>query len=73
MKVCAVQLNLKHCANLQSFIDYLEDQVFRQFDEIPDLIVFPENINYCLFQTPSDENDKVEISISLMYNLNNFK
>jgi len=48
MKVCAVQLNLKHCANLQSFINYLEDQVLRQFDEMPDLIVFPENINYCL-------------------------
>ena len=48
MKVCAVQLNLKHCTSAQSFINYLEDQVFSQFDEMPDLIVFPENINYCL-------------------------
>ena len=48
MKVCAVQLNLKHCTSAQSFIKYLEDQVFSQFDEMPDLIVFPENINYCL-------------------------
>jgi len=29
------------------------------------------NTNYCLFQTPSDENELVEISISLMYNINN--
>ena len=48
MKRCAVQLNLKHCTSYQSFINYLEDQVFRNITQMPDLIVFPENINYCL-------------------------
>ena len=48
MKVCAVQLNLKHCTSAQSFIKYLEYQVFSQFDDMPDIIVFTENINYCL-------------------------
>jgi len=83
MKVCAVQLNLKHCTSAQSFIKYLEDQVFSQFDEMPDLIVFPENINYCLlfakkekitaksFRTKFEEIfDRVisKINISFLFN-----
>ena len=83
MKVCAVPLNLKHCTSAQSFIRYLEDQVFSQFDEMPDLIVFPENINYCLlfakkekitaksFRTKFEEIfDRVisKINISFLFN-----
>jgi len=88
MKVCAVQLNLKHCTSLQSFINYLEDQVFLKFEEMPDLIVFPENINYCLlfarketitiksFRTKFEEIfDRVisKINISFLFNFLNIE
>ena len=48
MKVCAVQLNLKHCFSSASFQNYLEKQVFENLLVQPDIICFPENINYCL-------------------------
>ena len=49
MFVSAVQLNLKHCFSKKQFIDYIEKQVFDKLLIIPDVICFPENINYCLF------------------------
>lgn len=55
MKICAVQLNLKHCTSYQSFVNYIEDQVFQNIIEMPDLIVFPENINYCLLFAKKDK------------------
>ena len=48
MRVCAIQLNLKYCADLNSFHDYLQKEVFDQLLVVPDLLVFPENINLCL-------------------------
>ena len=48
MFVSAVQLNLKHCFSKKQFIDYIEKQVFDKLLIIPDIICFPENINYCL-------------------------
>ena len=48
MFVSAVQLNLKHCFSKKQFIDYIEKQVFNKLLVIPDIICFPENINYCL-------------------------
>lgn len=59
MKVCAVQLNLKHCTSYRAFVSYLEDQVFLKIKEMPDLIVFPENINYCLIFAKK-ENFKIK-------------
>jgi predicted amidohydrolase len=46
MKICAVQLNPKSCRNINEFYSYLED-IFEQAKE-QDLLVFPENINFCL-------------------------
>ena len=48
MFVSAVQLNLKHCFSKKQFIDYIEKQVFENLLVMPDIICFPENINYCL-------------------------
>lgn len=48
MFLSAVQLNLKHCFSKKQFIDYIEKQVFNKLLVIPDIICFPENINYCL-------------------------
>ena len=48
MIVSAVQLNLKHCFSKKQFIDYIEKQVFHNLLVMPDIICFPENINYCL-------------------------
>ena len=49
MIVSAVQLNLKHCFSKKQFQDYIEKQVFQNLLVMPDIICFPENINYCLF------------------------
>ena len=48
MKVASVQLNLKHCFSQKSFQEYIEKQVFENLLITPDVICFPENINYCL-------------------------
>ena len=48
MRVCAIQLNLKHCADFESFKIYLQREVFDNLLVVPDLLVFPENINFCL-------------------------
>ena len=48
MIVSAVQLNLKHCFSKKQFQDYIEKQVFYNLLVMPDIICFPENINYCL-------------------------
>jgi predicted amidohydrolase len=46
MKICAVQLNPKSCKIFEDFFNYLYD-IFEQAKSC-DLIVFPENINFCL-------------------------
>ena len=48
MKICAVQLNPKSCKDFHDFYSYL----FEIFNEAKDcdLIVFPENINFCLLR-----------------------
>jgi predicted amidohydrolase len=46
MKICAVQLNLKNCKDFRQFYFYLEN-IFEQAQDC-DLLVFPENINFCL-------------------------
>jgi predicted amidohydrolase len=46
MKICAVQLNPKSCKDFKQFYSYLEN-IFKQAKE-QDLLVFPENINFCL-------------------------
>jgi len=48
MKVASIQLNLKYCFSQKSFQDYIEKQVFQKMLVMPDIICFPENINYCL-------------------------
>lgn len=47
VKLCAVQLNLKNCSSYNSFLKYIEFEVFSK-TEISDLYVFPENINLSL-------------------------
>lgn len=47
--VCAVQLNLRYCSNWYDFFNLLDKNVFSKFAKLPDLVVFPENINLCLF------------------------
>lgn len=44
MVICAVQLNLKNCYNIEQFTKYLEQEVIKKSTNI-DLLVFPENIN----------------------------
>ena len=46
MKVCAVQLKPKSCKDFDEFYSYLEN-IFEQAKE-QDLLVFPENVNFCL-------------------------
>lgn len=48
MIVAAVQLNLRHCFDKKQFVDYLEKEVFHNLLVMPDILCFPENINYCL-------------------------
>lgn len=47
MVVCAVQLNLKNCYNIEQFSRYIEFEVLKNTNNI-DLMVFPENINFSL-------------------------
>ncbi len=56
MRVCAVQLNLKHCADYSSFVCYLQKEVFDNLLIVPDLLVFPENINLCLLFAKKDKS-----------------
>ena len=56
MKVAAVQLNLKNCFSKKQFIDYIEKQVFENLLVMPDIICFPENINYCLLFAKKESN-----------------
>jgi len=46
MKICAVQLKPKNCKDYNQFYSYIEN-IFEQAKE-QDLLVFPENINFCL-------------------------
>ena len=46
MFASVVQLNLKHCFSQKSFQNYIEEQVFNPLVVHPDIICFPENINY---------------------------
>jgi predicted amidohydrolase len=46
MKICAVQLKPKNCKDYNQFYSYVEN-IFEQAKE-QDLLVFPENINFCL-------------------------
>ena len=55
MKVCAVQLNLRQCFTYQSFINYLQSEVFNNLESGIDLLCFPENINLCLLFCQKDE------------------
>ena len=55
MRVCAIQLNLKHCADFESFKNYLQREVFDNLLVVPDLLVFPENINFCLLFAKKNE------------------
>ena len=48
MLVSCIQLNLKHCFSQKSFETYIEKQVFERMLVFPDILCFPENINYCL-------------------------
>lgn len=48
MIISAVQLNPKHCFSQKQFIDYIEKEIFKNLTHKPDIICFPENINYCL-------------------------
>ena len=48
MKVSCIQLKLKHCLSQKSFENYIEKEVFERMLVFPDIICFPENINYCL-------------------------
>ena len=48
MLVSCIQLNLNHCFSKESFETYIERQVFDRLLVRPDIICFPENINYCL-------------------------
>ncbi len=48
MKVACIQLNLKHCVSQKLFENYIEKEVFERMLVYPDIICFPENINYCL-------------------------
>jgi predicted amidohydrolase len=51
MKICAVQLNPKSCRDFNEFYSYLFE-IFEQAKD-SDLIVFPENINFCLLNYKS--------------------
>ena len=64
MKVVAVQLNLKNCFSKKQFIDYIEKQVFENLLVIPDIICFPENINYCLLFAKKETISSLSIKSS---------
>jgi hypothetical protein len=64
MFVSAVQLNLKHCFSKKQFIDYIEKQVFNKLLVIPEIICFPENINYCLLFAKKETISSLSIKSS---------
>ena len=64
MFVSAVQLNLKHCFSKKQFIDYIEKQVFENLLVMPDIICFPENINYCLLFAKKETISSLSIKSS---------
>ena len=64
MKVAAVQLNLKNCFSKKQFIDYIEKQVFENLLVMPDIICFPENINYCLLFAKKETISSLSIKSS---------
>ena len=55
MLVCSAQLRLRHCISQKSFQTFLEKQVFEKMLVHPDIICFPENINYCLLFAKQDK------------------
>ena len=65
MFVSAVQLNLKHCFSKKQFIDYIEKQVFENLLVMPDIICFPENINYCLLFSKKESISSLSIKSSI--------
>jgi predicted amidohydrolase len=64
MIVSAVQLNLKHCFSKKQFQDYIEKQVFYNLLVMPDIICFPENINYCLLFAKKEKISSLSIKSS---------
>lgn len=74
MKICAVQLHPKSCKEYQEFYSYLYE-IFEKSSDC-DLIVFPENINFCLlgykneFKTFSTKTFFEEIFNNLISKLN---
>jgi predicted amidohydrolase len=68
MKVCAVQLKPKNCKDYNQFYSYLED-IFDQAKE-QDLLVFPENINFCLISyKPTQISLSTKTFIENLFNL----
>lgn len=61
MKVACVQLNLKHCFSQKYFETYLEKQVFENLLVKPDIICFPENINYCLLFSKQEKISNLSV------------
>ena len=66
MNICAVQLNLKNCFNLKQFIRFIELELNDQVKE-KDLLVFPENINFCLLF--AKRNDLASLSFRSFYEI----
>jgi len=68
MKICAVQLQPKSCKDYNQFYSYLEN-IFEQAKE-QDLLVFPENINFCLLvYKPTPISLSTKIFIENLFNL----
>ena len=64
MFVSAIQLNLKHCFSKKQFISYIEKQVFEKMIIVPDIVCFPENINYCLLFSKKEKITSLSIKTS---------
>ena len=66
MKICAVQLNPKSCRTYIDFYSYLE-QIFIQTKD-SDLLVFPENINFCLlFYKPEQKSLSIKLFLENLF------
>jgi predicted amidohydrolase len=65
MKICAVQLNLKQCLSYNSFLNYLEKEVFQNLPKDVDLVCFPENINLCLLFAKKQNIQKLGIKTNI--------